>query len=190
MNSGAAMRLARKIDEKIWPRRHGELRASVSWYVGVIFIGLGFFIALVQTANDRELSWGAVLGFIAVGAALISLRWSRTLHFRRRGVFVYRFGRYSRYEPYSRWTRVQLGPIFVPLQVIRHDGTRWNLPNPDDDQSEIRGEILWQLERAGVPIPDQVARQNRMGINELNSYSRFLHKRDQEPSRRILPPSG
>lgn len=184
--------LIRSVERKFCPRAHAELRPSAVFLLGVLGLAIGMPVLFVGFfgLNGPPLPGNIVPGFaiVIISLVTISLFWRYRLHFRQHSVFIYRFGRLTRVERYVDIERVKLGPIGAPLQIVRKDGSIWNLPSPDDESSEVRGELLWQLERSGVLIPEKISRLNRFGIGDLKDYSRSVF-REQRGSNEMKQPS-
>ncbi|MEQ9315188.1 MAG: hypothetical protein RLN72_05005 [Henriciella sp.] len=156
----------------------------MNWLLGLCLSAFGIFVLAAviihHGISESHLEISIFVPAIVIGFILAAMRWHRTLFYKTHGVFEYRFGRLAKYEPYDQWTLIELGPLFHPLRVVRSDGSTWNLPLGDSDEFRLRGEILWLVDRAGVEIPDQVARRNRVGIGALTPYSRKAYRERKE----------
>lgn len=177
MTSGASIqRLIYRVERKFCPRRHGELRSTTAWFMGLIVAGLGLFVIALQVLNGATefnfLSGLIGLGLSAVGALMTTLYWQWRWHFRRYGVYLYRFGKLHKIERYADWQSIRLANTFLrSLEAVRKDGSVWNFPEPEGQINGVFGDILWRVEAAGVPVPDRANRMNRLGIGDLAQYS-------------------
>ncbi|MEO0882485.1 MAG: hypothetical protein AAFY34_07095 [Pseudomonadota bacterium] len=183
MTGDSLRRMIIIIERAYFPRCHAELRQSPSCLiVGLIGSGVGLLMLIASLYSGTFLSelgmplFGLVL--VVIGGWSASAYFQSRIFFRRFAAYEYSFGRFFKVHQYATFDKVELGPLGAPLQIAKTDGTVWKLPNPDDEYHEVRGEILWQISRAAIPVPDVVALRNRISIGKLATYSRSAF-RDQ-----------
>ncbi len=102
-------------------------------------------------------------------SVVMSLAYFRyRVHFRTNGFYIYRWGRLAQFQPYTAFKELEMG-YFTALRLLRTDGTSWNFPAVEDN--ETLAQVLWCLRRAGLSTPDAVAMQNRFGLESDASGS-------------------
>jgi hypothetical protein len=165
------------------PHRHGEVRPSRKWLIfgiillvpGAIFLTVGI-VRKEQAGSDILLIVASVLLLLAL--ALLAAYFRFRVHFRAVDAYAYRWGFRSEAVLYAAFKRLEMG-YFIPLKLVRADGSSWNVPIPDHDGGLV--EVLWRLRQAGIDIPDALSMQTRFGIYDLNAGHRT--RRGRKPRR-------
>lgn len=148
------------------------MRPATSWFAGLVLLVVGLcFLTLTPMDERSSVSVLTSLAFIVAGLIVCALYFRVQLHFRKSGVFIFRFGRLIQYERYSDWKRVDLSMRLVPpIEVHRKNGTVWFMPWVGD-RSGSTGEMLWWIVQSGIKVPDRTARLNRLGIDQLDIFA-------------------
>ena len=153
------------LNQRLWPRRHGEVRPSTAWLVlgtgiTIFFGGFGFCCV---AANILFLS--IFTGSVAAGgAAMIVFYFNRRIMFRRVALYEVKRGRVTTGVPYVCAWQCQLGHnIERDGIIIQGVGARtWSVPGATSRRA--LSEALWCLKDAGVKLPDADALAQRLGI--------------------------
>ena len=170
--------------DRFIPAKHAELRPSRALlYFGLPLIAVGFGLAIwvqfaVPSADGTRLT-SVVFGSIgAIGCFLCVLYFRFRVHFRSFGIHRYQWGRYIDTLPYASFRAAELG-YWSALRLVRADGTYWNFPS--SDFLRVLDQLLWNLNRGGVPVPDTIALRNRFGVASFETGSRADFRRDHPP---------
>lgn len=162
-----AMYAADKLNQRVWPRQHGEIRPSAAWLV----VGAGlmtFFGTFGLIYMAQSVSILPIFGFaMAVGGAvMIGFYFHRRILFRRRAMYQIRAGRIVSGVPYACAWQCQLGEnIERDGIIIQGVGARtWSIPGATSRRA--LSEALWCLKDAGVRLPEEKDLVSRFGITE------------------------
>ncbi|MEQ1783805.1 MAG: hypothetical protein ABMA14_20810, partial [Hyphomonadaceae bacterium] len=152
-------------------------------YFGLPLILVGFGIAawvpIAVPMTDGTRLTCIVFGAIgAIGLLMCILYFRFRVFFRSFGIHRYRWGRYVDTLPYTNFKAAELG-YWSPLRLVRADGTYWNFPS--NDLRYALDEVLWNLSRGGVPVPDSIGLQNRFGLTSFETGSRAAFRRAHPP---------
>ena len=160
-----AMLAAHQINQRLWPRRHGEIRPSSAWLV----LGTGILIFFGTFALCCVGEGIPFLGYFTVsiaggGLAMVGFYFHKRVMFRRRALYEVKRGRVTTGVPYVCAWQCQLGEnIERDGIIIQGVGARtWSIPGATSRQA--LSEALWCLKDAGVKLPEEGALIRRFGI--------------------------
>lgn len=160
-----AMLAAHQINQRFWPRRHGEIRPSSAWLV----LGTGITIFFGTFALCCVGEGVPFLGYFTVsiagsGLAMVGFYFHKRIMFRRRALYEVKRGRVTTGVPYVCAWQCQLGEnIEREGIIIQGVGARtWAIPGATSRQA--LSEALWCLKDAGVKLPEEDALVQRFGI--------------------------
>lgn len=163
--TSAAMFAAYEINQKLWRRKHGEIRPSSAWLV----VGVGivaFFGGLALSSMGQSISAIPAFGVAmsVTGIAMVGFYFHRRILFRKRALYQVRAGRVVSGIPYSCAWQCQLGENMEREGIIIQGvgARRWAIPGATSRQA--LSEALWCLRDAGVRLPEQDALIRRFGI--------------------------
>jgi len=162
------------IVDTFMPHRHGEVRPSRQWLTyGIIFLAPGAILLIVGTVREGQVDSEILLivagAFLLLGLAMLAAYFRFRVHFRAVGAYAYRWGFPREVVPYAGFKRLEMG-YFIPLKLVRADGSSWNVPIPDHDGGLF--EVVWRLHQAGIDLPDALSLQTRFGIYDVNAGMR------------------
>ncbi len=160
-----AMLAAHQINQRFWPRRHGEIRPSSAWLI----LGTGltvFFGTFAFCCVNEAIPFLAVftIAIAAGGLAMVGFYFHKRVMFRRRALYEVKRGRVTTGVPYVCAWQCQLGEnIERDGIIIQGVGARtWSIPGATSRQA--LSEALWCLKDAGVKLPEEDALVQRFGI--------------------------
>lgn len=178
-SADAVIAIVDAIVDRFYPTKYAELRP----HRGLIYLGLPLVVAgfgfsvfisiFAQRANGSPVPF-IVLGAIGtIGLLMCVLYFRFRIFFRRSGIHRYQWGRYVETLSYANFKAAELG-YRSALRLACVDGTYWNFPS--SDVRRVLAQVLWNLSRSGVPVPDPIALQSRLGFASFETGSRAFRR--------------
>jgi hypothetical protein len=161
----AAMMAAHNLNQRFWPRKHGEIRPSSAWLISGAGISVSFTLLSVFYIPSISLAMMPfTLAVAASGVAMIGFYFHRRILFRKHALYHVRSGRVIGGVPYACAWQCQIGEnLEREGLVIQGVGARrWNIPGATSRRA--LSEALWCLRNAGVKLPQEEALVRRLGI--------------------------